>query len=63
MSTGLPSLPYFRIGDKKLLAIRTPFPSHLVFPFGIGMTVIIQAKGRKEPRGMRRKKPLSPLGD
>jgi hypothetical protein len=25
------------------------------FSFGIGMTVIIQAKGTKQPRGMRRK--------
>jgi hypothetical protein len=26
------------------------------FPFGIGMTVIIQAKGRKGPRRMTRKR-------
>jgi hypothetical protein len=63
MTTGLPSLPYSRIGDKKLFAIRTPFPSHLVFPFGIGMTVIIQAKGRKRPKGMRRKNLYVPLSE
>ena len=30
------------------------------FSFGIGMTVIIQAKGTKRPRGIRRKKLISP---
>jgi hypothetical protein len=34
-ATGLPPFPYSRIKGKKLLAIRTPFLSHLGFPLAL----------------------------
>jgi hypothetical protein len=55
VATGLPLFLYSRVQCKEPFAIGAPFLSHLGLSFGIGMKGIIQAKGIRRPRGMKRK--------